>query len=105
MNPTNGIMGQINNINAMHQGFARPLAMVAPAASSMSQPQQQPGLMQMAQRFLKGTGGGIYNKGGVKSIGGRIGGVGGSLGVDHGKPFGSANINGKSIGSFGPQGY
>ncbi len=67
-----------------------------------------------AQRFLKNPtklniGGGVYNKGGIKSIGGRIGTnknyVGGTLGIDRGKPFGSYNISGKVGGSFGPQGY
>ena len=61
MNPTNGIMGQINNINAMHQGFAKPLSTVRPVTSIM-QPKVQPvtggksrfsGLMGMAQRFLR----------------------------------------------------
>lgn len=63
------------------------------------------GLLGSAQRFLKG---GTYNQGGVKSIGGRIGTnksyVGGSVGLDKGRPFGSYNVNGQVKGSFGPQG-
>lgn len=67
-------------------------------------------LIGSAQRFVKGikATGGTYNQGGIKSIGGKIGTssryLGGTLGVDNGKPFGNANISGKSIGSFGPQG-
>lgn len=51
----------------------------------------------------KAVGGGVYNKDGVTSVGGHIGPVGAAIGIDKGKPFGSANINGKKIGSFGPQ--
>ncbi len=68
-------------------------------------------LLNAAMRFSKDVkaGGGSYNRGGVRSIGGRVGigknYVGGSIGMDKSKPFGSANINGKVIGSFGPQGF
>ncbi len=99
MNPTNSIMGSINSINGMNQGFAKPLAMARPMVQG-GQPKPS-GLQQSAQRFL---GGGMYNKGGVKSVGGHIGPFGGALGLDRGKPFGSANINGRMIGHFGPQG-
>lgn len=38
----------------------------------------------------------------VVSVGGKIGPVGGSIGLDKGKLFGSANVNGKVVGKFGP---
>ncbi len=48
---------------------------------------------------------GIYNKGGIKSVGGKIGNIGGSIGYDKNKKkaFGSINYKGKIKGSFGPQ--
>jgi hypothetical protein len=68
------------------------------------------GLIGMAKNFLKNAnvGGGVYNSNGIKSVGGRIGTnsnyVGGTLGLQGRQPFGSANVNGKIMGSFGPQG-
>ena len=68
-------------------------------------------LLGAAQRFSKQVkaGGGSYNRDGVRSIGGRVGigknYVGGAIGMDKSKPFGSVNVNGKVLGSFGPQGY
>lgn len=46
----------------------------------------------------------IYNQDGIQSIGGTAGGFGGTIGLDHGVPFGSVNRNGKIFGQFGPQG-
>ncbi len=41
---------------------------------------------------------------GVVSVGGKIGPVGAAIGLDKGKVFGSANVRGKIIGSFGSKG-
>lgn len=61
-----------------------------------------------AQHFLDNTGWGTYSDKDVKSIGGRIGNkknfIGGTVGIDKGKPFANANVNGKQVGRFGPQG-
>lgn len=52
--------------------------------------------------------GGPYKEGSIKSFGGTIGTknnfVGGTIGMDKNKPFGSYNVNGKIKGKFGPQG-
>lgn len=40
----------------------------------------------------------------IKSFGGKIGNVGGTVGLDKGKPFGSMNYKGKIFAQFGPQG-
>lgn len=53
--------------------------------------------------------GGVYREPGLTSIGGSIGRpgsniIGGTIGIDRGKPFGSVNVKGKVIGSFGSQG-
>lgn len=61
-------------------------------------------LAKAASAKLKGNSAGVYNQNGVTSIGGKLGPVGAALGMDHGVPFGSANVNGKVVGSFGPQG-
>lgn len=61
-----------------------------------------------AQRFLDNTGFGTYADKNTKSVGGRIGNkknfIGGTVGIDKGKLFANANVNGKSVGRFGPQG-
>lgn len=41
---------------------------------------------------------------GITSMSGRIGQFGGTVGFDRGMPFGSANVGGRVIGEFGPQG-
>lgn len=61
--------------------------------------------MQIAMKAReKIVGGGVGSAPGIVSVGGHVGPLGGTVGLDHGKPFGSANVNGKSLGSFGPQG-
>ena len=46
----------------------------------------------------------VHKELGIISAGGRVGNVGGTIGLDRGKPFGSVNVGGKVVGSFGPQG-
>lgn len=130
MNPTNSVMGDIARVNTMNQGFGgRSIGGVPNTPRPSPKPN---GLLQSAQRFLKnhvqnnelnmnGTGRatglksgsnyiGSYNDPsvGVKSFGARLGGaknfVAGNIGTSNGKPFGNANINGRIIGQFGPQG-
>ncbi len=110
MNPTNGVMGDIARVNTMNQQFGGRSVGGVPQAKP-----QQNGLLQSAQRFLKGVGSGSYvgpyndKSVGVKSFGARLGsgkyGIAGNIGTSNGKLFGNANINGKDIGHFGPQGY
>ena len=49
---------------------------------------------------------GVYNDKDITSFGGHIGKFGGTVGYDRKlkKPFGSANVKGKIISKFGPQG-
>lgn len=44
---------------------------------------------------------GIGTGPGVVSVGGRVGNIGGAIGMQNGKPFGSANVGGKIVGKFG----
>lgn len=68
-------------------------------------------IQKMGKPNLNGVGtnyGPVYTEPGLASLGGFAnlpGGneVGGTLGVDNGQPFGSANVNGNNLGSFGPQ--
>lgn len=64
-------------------------------------------LKNMGQPNPNGVGtnyGPAYTEPGLVSVGGQLGPVGGTLGMDHGQPFGSANINGNLLAAFGPQG-
>lgn len=97
-----GVPGMDEVLNALNKSH------VAQLKNSQGQP-QMPAMGQSQGQMPPQMGGaGAYNQGGTMSVGAHtppINGMslGGSVGMQQGMPFGSANVNGNQIGSFGPQ--